>query len=130
MKFSEHKAIYLQIADIICDRVLNSTYLADERIPSIRELGPDLGVNPNTVMRTYEYLKSLNIIYDKRGLGFFISPEAMNIVKNLYKREFYDIELPAIVKKMKLLDINVGDLAKKIDELLGTHLYTPTDYKL
>lgn len=120
MNFDNHKPIYLQISDTICEKILNDEYREEERIPSIRELGILFGVNPNTVMRSYEYLKSIDIIYDKRGVGFFISPDAKKTVKNIYKDDFMNIELPTIAKKMKLLDIKISDLIAKIESELST----------
>ena len=116
MNFDEHKPIYLQISDTICEKILNDEYAEDERIPSIREMGTLLGVNPNTVMRSYEYLKSIDIIYDKRGVGFFTSPDAKKAVKNIYKKDFFETELPAIIKKIKLLDIDISDFTAKIQK--------------
>ena len=114
INFDEHKPIYLQISDSICEKILNDEYAEDERIPSIREMGAQLGVNPNTVMRSYDHLKSLDIIYDKRGMGFFASPDAKRSVKKMYKKEFFEMELPAIMKKMKLLDIDTDELVLKM----------------
>lgn len=118
MNFDEHKPIYLQISDNICEKILNDEYPEDERIPSIRELGGMLGVNPNTVMRSYEYLKLMEIIYDKRGVGFFISPGAKIKIKKIYKDEFYENELPEIIKKVKILGIDLDELIKKIETKL------------
>ena len=118
MNFNEHKPIYLQISDSICEKILNNEYLEDERIPSIRELGTMLGVNPNTVMRSYEYLKSIDIIYDKRGVGFFTSPDAKKAVKKMYKDEFMNTELPEIIKKIRLLDIDIDNLIERIKKEL------------
>ena len=114
INFDEHKPIYLQISDSICEKILNDEYAEDERIPSIREMGAQLGVNPNTVMRSYDHLKSLDIIYDKRGMGFFASPDVKRSVKKMYKKEFFEMELPAIMKKMKLLDIDTDELVLKM----------------
>ncbi len=119
MNFDEHKPIYLQISDSICEKILNEEYAEDERIPSIRELGALFGVNPNTVMRSYEHLKSLEVIYDKRGVGFFASPDAKKSVKKMYKKEFMDNEFPNILKKIKLLEIDPHDLITKIKENLS-----------
>ena len=52
MEFKEPKGIYLQIADQICIRILQDEWGAGERIPSIRELAVELGVNPNTVTKS------------------------------------------------------------------------------
>ena len=119
MNFDDLKPIYLQISDTICEKILNDEYRGDERIPSIRELGILFGVNPNTVMRSYEHLKSIDVIYDKRGVGFFIASDAKKAVKEMYKKEFMKSELPSIVKKMKLLDININDITETIQKELS-----------
>lgn len=119
MNFDEHKPIYLQISDHIREKVINDEYQEEGRIPSIRELGALLGVNPNTVMRSFDYLKSMEIIYDKRGVGFFIASGAKKKIKKMYKDEFYENELPDIIKKIKILDIDLDELIKKIETKLS-----------
>ena len=118
INFDEHKPIYLQISDSICEKILNDEYAEDERIPSIREMGAKLGVNPNTVMRSYDHLKSLNIIYDKRGMGFFASPDAKKSVKKMYKKEFMGLEMLSIAKKINLLEISLDDFVESLKEVL------------
>lgn len=118
INFDEHKPIYLQISDSICEKILIDDYAEDERIPSIREMGAQLGVNPNTVMRSYDHLKSLDIIYDKRGMGFFASPDAKKSVKKMYKREFMGSEMLSIAKKINLLEISLDDFVESLKEVL------------
>ena len=48
MKFKESKSIYLQIADRICDEILQGQYTEEERIPSVREYAATVEVNANT----------------------------------------------------------------------------------
>lgn len=73
MKFKESKSIYLQIADRICDEILQGQYTEEERILSVREYAATVEVNANTVVRTYDYLQGQEIIYNKRGIGYFVS---------------------------------------------------------
>ena len=73
MKFKESKPIYLQIADRICDEILQGQYKEEERIPSVREYAATVEVNANTVVRSFDYLQNQEIIYNKRGLGYFVS---------------------------------------------------------
>ena len=75
MEFNSNKSIYLQICDAICEQILSGRLGPDERIPSVREYGAEIGVNPNTIMRSYEKLTADGIIYNKRGIGYFISIE-------------------------------------------------------
>lgn len=110
MEFSENKSIYLQICDAICEKILSGDILPESRIPSVREYGAEIGVNPNTVMRSYERLTNDGVIYNRRGIGYFISTEARNIVLKNQRKEFLENELPAIRRKMELLGIRLEDI--------------------
>lgn len=105
MEFNNNKSIYLQICDAICEQILSGTLRPDERIPSVREYGAEIGVNPNTVMRSYEKLTNEGIIYNRRGIGYFISPEAKENVLETQRKEFLENELPEILRRMELLGI-------------------------
>ncbi len=121
MEFNSNKAIYLQISDMICEQILSGALAADDRIPSVREYGASVGVNPNTVMRTYEKLTNEGIIYNKRGIGYFISAEAKDIVLENNRKEFLEVELPAVIKKMELLGLD--EVFKEYTDCCGTGSY-------
>ena len=110
MEFNSNKSIYLQICDAICEQVLSGALRPNERIPSVREYGADIGVNPNTVMRSYEKLTNEGIIYNKRGIGYFICPEAREIILEVQRKDFLENELPLILKRMKLLGLEPKDV--------------------
>jgi len=110
MEFNSNKSIYLQICDAICEQVLSGALRPDERIPSVREYGADIGVNPNTVMRSYEKLTNDGIIYNRRGIGYFICPDAREIILEVQRKDFLENELPLTLKRMKLLGINPADV--------------------
>lgn len=113
MNYNVNQSIFIQIADRICDRVLSGEYKADERIPSVRELAVEMEVNPNTVMRSFERLQMNNIIYNKRGIGYFISPDAKSEIRQMRYNEFIEEVLPAVFKEMQLLDIGPEKLIKE-----------------
>ena len=106
MEFNSNKSIYLQICDNICEKILSGELQPEARIPSVREYGADIGVNPNTVMRSYEKLTNEGIIFNRRGIGYFISPDARTTVLEAQKKDFLENELPQILKRMKLLGID------------------------
>ncbi len=111
MDFNANKPIYLQIYDSICDRILSGGYKDDEgKIESVRELGAKLGVNPNTIMRSYEKLTSEGVIYNKRGIGFFISDNAVELVREAQRKEFIENELPQILRRIHLLGLDPAEL--------------------
>ena len=110
MEFNSNKSIYHQICDAICEQILSGTLKPDERIPSVREYGSEIGVNPNTIMRSYEKLTTDGIIYNRRGIGYFISPDALQTVLEAQRKEFMEEELPQILRRMKLLGIDPSTL--------------------
>ena len=110
MEFNGNKSIYLQICDAIYERILSGELGPDTRIPSVREYGAEIGVNPNTVMRSYEKLTNEGVIYNRRGIGYFISRDALAIVLQTMRDDFMNNELPQILRKMELLGISIEDL--------------------
>ncbi|RHJ91415.1 GntR family transcriptional regulator [Parabacteroides bouchesdurhonensis] len=120
MNYHTSQSIFIQIADRICDRVLSGEYMADSRIPSVRELAVEMEVNPNTVMRSFERLQTNNIIYNKRGIGYFISPEAEHKIRQMRHNQFVDEVLPAVFKEMQLLGVGLDELTKAYTLYIST----------
>lgn len=112
MEFNQNKSIYLQIADSISEKILSGELKEGDRILSVRELGGELGVNPNTAMRSYEKLTSEGIIYNQRGIGYFVSDGARQIALDNMRAAFLNDELPEILRRMKLLEIKPSDVLK------------------
>ncbi len=116
MQFRESIAIYLQIADYILERILLKQWRTDERIPAVRELAVQLEVNPNTVMRTYEFLQGQNIIYNQRGIGYFVAPDAIKNATQYRRTEFIEKELPNIFRNMFMLDLDIDELKTRYEK--------------
>ena len=106
MEFQKKDAIYLQIANLMCARILLKEWEADNRIPSVRELAVNLEVNPNTAMRAYAFLQDQGIIFNKRGIGYFVSSDGMQITRKLFRSNFVRNELPQLCRTLKLLDMD------------------------
>lgn len=113
MEFDSKQPIYLQIAEKMIENILEEKWGGEDKIPSVRELAMEVEVNPNTIMRTYSYLQDENIIYNKRGIGYFVSPEAAEIVKSIKKNEFINEELPHVFRTMELLDMGMQDIEQQ-----------------
>ncbi len=111
MQFNNNgQAIYLQIVDYICEKVLLGEYRPEDKIPSVRELAVQLEVNPNTVARAYEHLRQHQIIFDKRGIGYFIEARARQTARLYRKQEFTEKELPAFFRTLHMLGMELTDL--------------------
>ena len=115
MTFTNDKAIYLQMADRLCDEILAGTYREDDRIPSVREYAVMLEVNTNTAVKAYDELARANIIYNKRGLGYFVPPGAKEQILDERRRDFMDNKLPELFRQMKLLGIKKVEIRNLFD---------------
>ena len=76
MNFKDSKPIYLQIAERIMDEILQGVYSEQARIPSVREYAAQVEVNANTVVRSFDYLQQQQVIFNRRGLGYFVADGA------------------------------------------------------
>jgi DNA-binding transcriptional regulator YhcF (GntR family) len=110
MEFRKQKPIYLQIADRLMEQILAAELKEEDRVPSVRDVAEAMGVNPNTVMRTFEHLQGEEIIYNRRGVGYFVSPDAKQKILAEQRREFLEEELPLIRQKMQMLGIDIKEV--------------------
>ena len=114
MNFNNDKAIYLQMAERMEDEILSGKYADDERIPSVREYAVLLQVNINTAVQAYEQMARDGIVYNKRGLGYFVTPGAKEAILKARKEEFLQVSVPQIIRQMKLLGITQQELMDSI----------------
>lgn len=110
MDFNDTRPIYLQIYDNICEMILTGRLIPEERILSVRDFGAEIGVNPNTVIRSYERLTSEGIIYNRRGIGYFVSADAREIILQAQRKEFLEKELPDIIRRIEILGLKPEEL--------------------
>lgn len=118
MTFSNDKAIYMQMADRLCDEILSGTYKDDDRIPSVREYAVLLEVNTNTAVKAYDELARANIIYIKRGLGYFVTKGAKEQILKERRRIFLSERLPELFRQMELLGISIGEVTKEHEKFI------------
>jgi GntR family transcriptional regulator len=110
MDFKSTKGIYLQIVDNLCWQILEGQLQAGDRVASVRDMAAEFEVNHNTVMRAYSHLQEASIFDNKRGVGFFISDNALNLIKASERASFFKQDLPDFLIKVKLLKLNSVDL--------------------
>ena len=110
MMFTNDKPIFQQMADRLEDEILALVYQDDDRIPSVREYAVSLEVNTNTAVKAYEQLARANIIYNKRGMGYYVTPGAREQILQQRRQAFLQEQLPELFRQMRLLDIGIGDV--------------------
>lgn len=115
------KPIYLQIADRICDEVTSGAFKPDTRIPSVREYAATLQVNFNTVMRSFEYLSSKGVIFNKRGVGYFVSPDASECIARLREQTFFGDELQYFFSRLHTIGVSAERLYQLYNDYYQNH---------
>ncbi|MDE6461071.1 MAG: GntR family transcriptional regulator [Paramuribaculum sp.] len=116
MIFNDNKAIYLQLAERLMDSIIAGKYAPGSRIPSVREYAAEVEVNPNTVVRSYEYLEQKGIVYNKRGLGFFVADNAPELILSMRRAIFYSEELPYFFERIESFGWTSAELASEYEQ--------------
>lgn len=110
MDFNENRPIYLQIADMIMDSVLSEEHPAGSRLPSVRDYATEAGVNPNTVMRTFTWLQQNNLIFMKRGIGYFVADTAPEQILDMRRSYFFEHQAEFFMERLASFGITPDDL--------------------
>ena len=126
MQFKENQTIYLQIAERISDEILLGHYATGARIPSVREYAALVEVNANTVMRSYEFLQTQGIIFNKRGIGFFVAPDAKIKIREYRRNEFLKNELPRFFMQLYTLHIPMEEIDSMYRQFIENLPSNPT----
>ncbi len=111
MRFRDGQAIHEQIVDYVIEEILARRWDEERRLPSVRELAVELGVNPNTVQRSFGSLQDLKLIYNRRGIGHFVAPDAADRARELRRDRLEHEVLPDLFRQMRSLDLDLSDLS-------------------
>ena len=112
MIYHSDKALFVKIAERLCDDILADRYREGDRVPSVRELAAEYEVNTNTAVKTYEHLAREGVIYTKRGLGYFVAPDAREQILQSRREAFRKQTLPELFRQMKLLGIGIEEIQR------------------
>jgi len=118
MEFKENPAIYIQIAEYVCEQILLKKWKLGDKVISIRDLAVNMEVNPNTVQRAYDFLQQRDIITNKRGVGYFIEDDAMDRILSFRREQFIENELPVFMRNIYLLKIDFKEIKTLFDQFV------------
>lgn len=116
MDFDNSKPIYLQLVDFFYENILLRKWQEGSRIPSVRELAVMVEVNPNTAIRAFNHLQELEVIFNKRGIGYFVATDGYTKVLDIKRNEFKDVVLPDVFKQMRLLEVKFEEVKNLYDQ--------------
>ena len=103
VSWNNKQPIYLQLKENISAAIIDGSLQEGAPLPSIRQISGDYQVNPITVSKAYQILSDIHVIEKRRGIGMFVSPGAQNLLLEIERGQFLEIEWPLIAGKIKRL---------------------------
>jgi len=116
MRFNSDRPIFLQIAETLTADVLSGALKPGDRLPSARDLGASLEVNPNTAARALQALADAGVARAERGTGYFVDDSGPDRARDELRRHFFETEVPALVRTLATLGLTPADLTAKLNE--------------
>ncbi|WKB35609.1 GntR family transcriptional regulator [Terrilactibacillus sp. S3-3] len=118
--FNPATPIYLQLSERIKHQIIRGELGSGDKLPSVRDLAIESGVNPNTVQRTYRELEESGIVEKKRGQGTFVTAD-QKILQNM-REGLKERHISGFVQEMKEMgysEVEMIDGLKQFFEKTG-----------
>ncbi len=107
-EFQDHLPIYAQLMDTLKRRIITGRYLPGEKLPSVRELAAEAGINHNTVQRAFSELEREGLIYTQRATGKYVTENADEIKSA--RQALAKTQVAEFLSNMQSLGYSVGDV--------------------
>ncbi len=108
------RPIYLQIRDLIVARIIDSE-TETAPLPSVRALAGELAVNPLTVAKAYQELRTAGLVAARKGVGLYIEPGAAAALLASERAAFIASDWPRIRRRIDRLGLNASDLFAPVE---------------
>ena len=117
VNFDDRSPIYRQIAERIEAEVLSGALAGDEQVMSTNRYAAFHRINPATVNRAFQQLVDDGILYKRRGIGMFVSPQARQTLRARRRKSFFTDVVDPMVAEAKAIGIDLSELVERINEL-------------
>ena len=106
--FQADTPIYTQLVARLQEQIVSGAYPPGSKLPSVRDLAADAGVNPNTVQRAFSELEREGLIYTQRATGKYVTENADEIKSA--RRALAKTQVAEFLSNMQSLGYSVGDV--------------------
>lgn len=117
MQFNQDKPIFIQVAEAIENQILDGLLKPEEQTPSTNDFQRVYQINPATARKGLNILVDEGILYKKRGMGMYVSEDAMEKITNKRQKEFFTTHIPELIKEIKRLNIPMDKLIEEIKKV-------------
>lgn len=115
--FDDRSPIYRQIADQIRTEILTGALKPEDQVMSTTQYAEFYRINPATAARAFQQLVDENVIYKRRGVGMFVSPDARERLRAGYRKRFFTDVVDPVVTEARNIGIPISDVIARISEL-------------
>jgi GntR family transcriptional regulator len=112
--FDERSPIYRQIADRIKAAVLTGELTADEQVMSTNQYAAFYRINPATAAKAFQELVDEGVLYKRRGIGMFVSPDARERLRAQHRQRFFTDVVEPMVAEAKAIGVPLSDVIARI----------------
>lgn len=106
--------IYIQIGDWLENEILSGRVQPEEKIYSQYKLSEIFSINPATALKGLNLLVEKGILYKKRGLGMFVSPKALTLLKKERRDQVMKEQIKTLAEEAKRLEVSTEELIAMI----------------
>ena len=108
------RPIWVQLIEQLTRRIVSGEYPPGARVPSVRDLAAEAGVNPNTMQRALSGLEERGLLVAQRNIGRFVTQDAALIVR--MRQELAEQELAVFKRRMRLLGYQDQEILEFVSE--------------
>lgn len=109
--------IYTQLIQQVKVGIVTGAFPPGERLPSVRDLATEAGVNPNTMQRALAELERDGLVYSQRTAGRFVTEDGAMI--NAAKRSLAQRHVKTFLEAMLRLGFQKDEIIRLIEQELG-----------
>ena len=112
-EFEASKPIYIQIAEQVFQRIVRGEINPGDKLPSVREMAIQSGVNPNTIQRSYSEMERMGVVETKRGQGTFVINR--NEIVTELKQQLQNEMISSFVTSMQELGLSKQEMINGLE---------------
>jgi DNA-binding transcriptional regulator YhcF (GntR family) len=113
--FDDRSPIYLQIANRIKDEVLSGTLKEDDQVMSTNQYAAFYQINPATAAKGFAQLVDEGVLYKKRGIGMFVTPDAREKLRTRRRERFFADVVDPMLAEARMIGVSVEEIKRHID---------------
>lgn len=117
--FDDRSPIYHQIAEAIKNDILSGELGADEQVMSTNQYAAYYRINPATAAKGFQQLVDEGVLYKRRGIGMFVSPDARDALLAQRRERFFAAVVEPMVAEARVIGIPLDDVVARIQLLKG-----------